>query len=308
MKITNLKSTFDSMIKRARRASVRATGFSLQRCTAWVLIFVLAWLVLTPSIGAGRTIDRPRNPEKGASHSSASQATETVVVYGPRRFTRASGAPTNVVEQFSLPAGIVAAFTVDVQNGAANGSNRSSSATIRLNGMDLYRPQDFNQNVASLSKAVVLSASNTLEVRLASSPGSYLTITFTGKPAASTPGTLTSVTPARATQGHTLSVTLHGENTHWMAGQTRASLGGEVSVGGAASGELGPVTVIDASTAIADVTISPQAALDPRTARVVAQTGGVDESVALSNAFVVAAAVVPGSAASQVSTIAGAAG
>ena len=110
--------------------------------------------------------------------------------------------------------------------------------------------------------------------------------------------------PARATQGQTLNVTFHGSNTHWVAGQTRASLGGEVVVGGAPQGELGPVTVVDSVTAVANVTVSPTAALEPRTAKVV--TG--QESVSLAESFTVDAVAPPGAASSRVSTIAGSTG
>ncbi|HYG82458.1 MAG TPA: IPT/TIG domain-containing protein, partial [Pyrinomonadaceae bacterium] len=219
-----------------------------------------------------------------------------------------AGAPVNVVAPFTLPADAVAPFSVQVVNGDADGSNRVSSADIKLNGAALFTSSSFNQTVGTLNKSVTLSPSNALEVKLKSSPGSLLTITFTATRTANPQAALTSVAPARATQGQTLSVTLHGSNTHWVAGQTLASLGGEVSVGGAAAGQLGPVTVTDSNTAVAEVTVSPTAALEPRAARVVTQLGGQEESVALANAFTVDAATVPGSNASQVTTVAGGAG
>ncbi len=170
-------------------------------------------------------------------------------------------------------------------------------------------PNSFNQSVNSLTKSVSLVATNTLEVKLTSAPGSYLSVTFTATRQA-VPPTLVSVAPARATQGQTLNVTLHGSNTHWIAGQTRAVLGGEVAVGGASFGELGPVTVVDSTTAVAGVTVSPTAALDPRSVRVVTPAQGVqaEESVTLPDGFTVDALTPPGASSSSVSTIAGAAG
>ena len=50
-------------------------------------------------------------------------------------------------------------------------------------------------------------------------------------------------------------MSLCGTDTHWVAGQTRASLGGEVAVGGSANGELGSVTVVDATTLSAAVVV-----------------------------------------------------
>src|SRR5205085_252467 len=114
----------------------------------------------------------------------------------------------------------------------------------------------------------------------------------------------------RATQGQTLTVTFHGSNTHWAAGLTRAALGGEVSVGGAGYGEMGPVTVLDATTASADVMVSPTAALEPRTARLFtpAQAGADAETVTLDGAFTVTPVTPPGAADANVKTLAGAAG
>src|SRR5882762_7490494 len=54
---------------------------------------------------------------------------------------------------------------------------------------------------------------------------------------------LVSVVPASARQGEVLQVTLRGRHTEWRARRTFASLGGEIAVGGAPYGQLGPVTV-----------------------------------------------------------------
>ena len=268
-----------------------------------LLILALSWSLVIPfSVRA----ERANNARPSISTLSRSQSTETFTVYGPQRFTRNPGAPVNLVEHFSLPANAVAPFAIQVENGSQTGSNRVSSATIKLNGTTLYDSNDFDQNVSSLTGPVTLAATNTLEVKLSSAPGSYLTISFTATRAASQP-TLDSVTPARTTQGQTLNVTLHGTNTHWSTGQTRASFGGEIAVGGAASGELGPVTVINATTAVAAVVVSSTAALEPRTVRVVTTLAGgsSDESLSLPESFTVDAATSPGAASTTVSTIAG---
>src|SRR5262249_53895453 len=124
------------------------------------------------------------------------------------------------------------------------------------------------------------------------------------------PGVLDSINPTRANQGQTVTVALHGINTHWVAGQTRASFGGEISVGGAAEGDCGPITVTDSTNATAQINISSLAALAPRTVRVqtpiVGQTEVQQET--LPDAFTVVAATSPGSGSSTVSTIAGGTG
>src|SRR5262249_45835205 len=150
-----------------------------------------------------------------------------------------------------------------------------------------------------------LTATNTLEVKLTSAAGSYLTISLTATRSANQPAVV-SVAPARTTQGQTLSVTLQGANTHWATGQTRVSLGGEVAVGGAGYGEPGPVPVTSSTTAIATVVVSLTAALEPRTAQVsTLLTGGTYESVSLPAGFTVDAATPPGASSTNVTTIAG---
>lgn len=125
-----------------------------------------------------------------------------------------------------------------------------------------------------------------------------------------TEGILQSISPVTATQGQTLRVTLRGRNTHWVAGLTRASFGGEVSVGGSAPGEPGPVQVADPFTAVADLFVSTTAALAARTVRVLTPVFSFDEGETelLIDAFKVAATSPPGATSSQVSTLTGIAG
>jgi hypothetical protein len=63
-------------------------------------------------------------------------------------------------------------------NGNADGTNRISSASISLNGTQIIGPSDLNQQVAKIVKPVTLTDQNRLTVRLASKPGSFLTITI----------------------------------------------------------------------------------------------------------------------------------
>jgi hypothetical protein len=102
------------------------------------------------------------------------------------------------------------------------------------------------------------------------------------------PASLTSIAPSTGNQGQTITVTLTGANTTWN-GTTQASFGAETSVGGAAYGQLGTINVTSATTATAQVAISPTAALEPRSVTVVTGT----ETVTLSNVFFVKPATPP---------------
>lgn len=299
-----------AVTRHLRRPTLNQSIIDPRLVIAGVLILALSWsLVLPFTVQAERWVNTAKGNKPAAPVSATTtQTTETFTVFGPQRFTRLTGQPVNTVQTFSLPPETIAPFGILVENGAAEGSNRVSNATIKLNGTDLYTPSDFNQNVASLTKTVSLTATNTLEVKLASATGSYLTISFTATRNASQPS-LTSVVPARTTQGQSLTVTLQGSNTHWIAGQTRASFGGEIGVGGAGYGEPGPVTVVNATTAIASVVVSPTAALEPRMVQVSTPiTGGDFETVNLPAGFTVDAATPPGAASATVTTIAGTAG
>lgn len=301
-------SILQHLLKPARFIGSRfpiAEAIGSRGAIAGLLVLALTWSLILPFSTHAAPAPAANSNTPVTSEPSTTQATETFNVYGPQRFTRLTGQPVNVVQTFSLPADSIAPFNIIVENGAPEGSNRVSSANIKLNGTDLFTASDFNQNVALLKKAITLTATNTLEVKLTSAAGSYLTITVTATRNANQPA-LTIVAPARTTQGQILSVNVTGTNTHWINGQTRLSLGGEVAVGGAGYGEAGPVTVVSPTSLVASVVVSPTAALEPRTAQATTPLdGGTFETVSLPGGFTVDAATPPGSASTNVTTIAG---
>src|SRR6185369_13253416 len=89
------------------------------------------------------------------AHSGSS-----ITAFGPRRFDRTTGPPNQYLEQFSNPANATSPYTLHVQNGAADGTNRVSSATVKLNGSAILSPSDLNQNVAAVDRAVNLVSAN----------------------------------------------------------------------------------------------------------------------------------------------------
>ncbi|HXM51466.1 MAG TPA: PKD domain-containing protein [Pyrinomonadaceae bacterium] len=144
-------------------------------------------------------------------------------IFGPRRFDRTTGSPNQYVEQFALPAGITSPYTLHIQNGDLNGANRVSSATIKVNGVDVLTPSGLNQNVAGLDRTVTLAANNQLDVLVASDPGSYLIIN------------ITSVLPVTDTTPPTIAITSPVNNSATTATQTNVS-GTAADVGPGASG------------------------------------------------------------------------
>src|SRR6266550_8045518 len=139
--------------KRVRLGAFRYSANGFRSFITGLLILALSWSLVLPLSARAerRAISPPPAAPASPAAPSLTQASETFTVYGPHRFTRNTGQPVNVVENFSIPADAIAPFTILVENGAPGGSNRVSSATIKLNGTDLYSPNNFNQNVASLT-------------------------------------------------------------------------------------------------------------------------------------------------------------
>jgi hypothetical protein len=102
------------------------------------------------------------------------------ILFGPTQYVRTAGPPNQFSETIALPPTLTAPFRLHVQNGTSDGNHRVSSATITLNGTQVVGPADFTQQVAAFDKAVTLQPSNTLQVRLASKPGSLLLLTLVG--------------------------------------------------------------------------------------------------------------------------------
>ena len=151
-------STFAQFSNAIRSASWRApfAAFLSRSCVALLIVLSLLWSLVGP---VRAEYAKPAKPKSGTTRiPTIPQTTETFTVYGPHRFDRHTGAPVNVVDNFSIPADAIAPFTIGIQNGGTDGSGRVSSATIRLNGSDVFTPKDFNQTVGSLTKTVSLVA------------------------------------------------------------------------------------------------------------------------------------------------------
>lgn len=92
---------------------------------------------------------------------------------GPKQYLRRTGKPDGYSDTFP---GIIGQGKVIIQNGNANGNNRVSSAVILFNGVQVFGPNDFNQQAYSLEAPINLGDQNLISVELRSSPGSYITV------------------------------------------------------------------------------------------------------------------------------------
>ncbi len=96
-------------------------------------------------------------------------------IFGPKQFIRSTGAPQEFTETFRN-CETAAQYKLVVVNGTPEGTNRVSSGSVILNGTQIIGPSDFNQQVGRIERPVSVALDNALQVRLASKPGSFLTV------------------------------------------------------------------------------------------------------------------------------------
>ena len=110
--------------------------------------------------------------------------------FGPQQYVRGTGQPVPVTKTFTV-ANPALPFMLRME------SSGVSSAYVRLNGVDVFRPDDFNANVRVLTRNVTLLATNTLTVELHGKPGESLTLQIIGEDTDDdAPLITTSVSPA----------------------------------------------------------------------------------------------------------------
>jgi len=98
------------------------------------------------------------------------------LIFGPVTFVREREKPITEQVSFSVSEN-TGAFLLRLTNGTPGGAQRVSSALVKLNGKEIFKPSDFNQKVAGLSRQVsLLYGENLIEVRLRSAPGSLMTL------------------------------------------------------------------------------------------------------------------------------------
>ncbi len=94
----------------------------------------------------------------------------------PATCLRDSGSPNTC--SFSFP-GIPGVAQLSVKNGAPDGANRTSSATLTVNGQPVLGPAVFNQQVGQLELPIAVTKTNLVVINVAGAPGSYLQVCVT---------------------------------------------------------------------------------------------------------------------------------
>jgi hypothetical protein len=243
----------------------------------------------TASFGAGITVN-------SLTVSDATDAVANITIslsatIGSRNVTITTGTETaTLTGGFSVLVGVphlVSANPASAQVGATVNvaiagafttfqqgfSSVSFGSGITVNSITVTGLAQLSANITVTSNATVGSRDITVTTN-------SQTVTLSGGFTV-TPGTpiVTQINPNIGVPGATaVTVTLNGQFTNWVNGTTTASFGPGISVSGAAEGASGPVTVANATTLTAVLTLDPSAAFGPRT--VVVTTGSEVETVA----------------------------
>jgi hypothetical protein len=105
----------------------------------------------------------------------------TWLPFGPKTYTRGTGAPVTVTDTFTLlnPA---TQYTLKAFNGGLQNTSTElvSSSVVMLNGVQVLGPSNFNQNVTEVDVPIFPQLSNTLSVQVRGQPGGVLAIEIVG--------------------------------------------------------------------------------------------------------------------------------
>jgi hypothetical protein len=185
---------------------------------------LLVWTLRGPdgqtrSASASPSSPRCSDPAPSPSASPAPGGSCELPVFGPKRYTRATGRKVKHEESFTVPASAAGPFTLVVESGDRDGRGRAL-AWVRVNGELVVRPRDLHAHrgrdrdldedddqedhrgcgepVASLRRAVTLAPGSvaTLTVTLAATPGSYVTLSICGRQGDTVPPVLSWSEPA----------------------------------------------------------------------------------------------------------------
>jgi hypothetical protein len=106
---------------------------------------------------------------------------DSFLVFGPETFLRDSAQPETFQRSFVI-LNPNTTFTLQIYNGGADGTLPSiSSATVELNGIEIVRRNEWNQNVELIERQVSpLSGENSLVLKLSSTPGGTVLFRIVG--------------------------------------------------------------------------------------------------------------------------------
>lgn len=116
------------------------------------------------------------------SHADFRQPSVPVALVGPVVVTVPGAGPAEQTFSFTPPAGVLAPFTLHVQNGSGQSMPSAASGTIWLDDVQIAGPNDFRKDIGNFSRVVESgSGTHTLRVVLRGRPGSGIRLTVAGR-------------------------------------------------------------------------------------------------------------------------------
>jgi hypothetical protein len=181
----------------------------------------------------------------------------TWVAFGPKIYTRGTGAPVTVTYTFTLlnPA---TQYTLKAFNGGMQNDTTDlvSNSVVLLNGVQVIGPANFNQGVLEVDIPITPQASNTISVQVRGKPGGVLAIEIIGVD--NDPPTITaSLSPAPNAAGWNNSpVTVSFTCSDRTSGVASCPSPFNVSTEGASQVVSGTATDLAGNTATTSMTVN----------------------------------------------------
>lgn len=151
---------------------------------AWVLLLLMvaSCKKYDPDLLNQESLKSKEETSGDELHTLPSPQGMQIIYFGPMKFSRNSGAPITervIIENSSFGC-FDGNFILKIKNGIDK-KTRVSSAVVIINGNIIVGPSDFSKNVSFITKQLKgLTAESVLEVKLNSTPGSFLEIWIEG--------------------------------------------------------------------------------------------------------------------------------
>jgi hypothetical protein len=255
--------------------------------------------VSTANFGAGITVNSLT--VNGTNSATANITISPTATISSRNVSVMTGSQTaTITGGFSVLAGVPGLVSATPSSAQAG-----TTANVVIVGEFTTFQQGFSSvsfgdgiitNVVTVNSLTQLTANITIPTN-APVTTTYVSVTTSGQTlslnnafsvTAGTP-VITVINPNIGTPGNSVTVTITGQYTNWVNGTTTASFGPGVSVGGAADGVSGPVTVNSPTSITASLVIASSATLGP--VSVITTTGAEIENVP--GGFTIQAATPP---------------
>lgn len=155
----------------------------------------------------------------------ASANAGTFTVFGPQNYTRSTGAPVTVTNNFSVLNPNIQ-YTLKAFNGGLQDAQTElvSSGSVTVNGVQVIGPSNFNQNVTEVDVPITLLGANTIDVQVRGKPGGLLTVEIVGVD--NDPPIISITSPANGATVSTSSVSVTGTVTDALSGVASATCNG----------------------------------------------------------------------------------